>query len=43
MLGINLADEFGQVLQDEIHAEDAPEIDETLSVFAGVENAIVEQ
>lgn len=43
MLGINLAEEFGQVLQDEIHAEDTPEIDETLSVFAGVENAIVEQ
>lgn len=33
MLGINVEEEFGQVLTDEIHAEDAPEINEEESVF----------
>lgn len=42
MLGIDLNEEFGQVLQDEIHAEDDTPIDESQSVFAGVENGIVD-
>lgn len=35
MLGINLEEEFGQVLKDEIHAEDDVAVNESESVFAG--------